>query len=279
MRTPNQPRALATRGRMVAAAGRRLALKGYCDSKLEEIRDLGTALIRPGLQPKGRQPMKSQIRFRLGLFALAMVALLGPATPERRRSGASDENRKELVNALGMPFIVFRDKVLEELKVSDEQKDKLLQHMMEQIMETGPFLDSLAEAGEEREKKLDEHRKKAREKLAKVLKETLKAEQLKRLRQIELQQEGAFALGQDELVKELKITDQQRQQFVAITQELQKKVQPLVKEAQSGGKPEEIRPKIFKIRDEYAKKLEAVLTDEQNKNGRTCSANRLTCGD
>jgi ferredoxin len=176
-----------------------------------------------------------------------------------------DQQRKDVVNALGMPFIVFREKVLEELKVADEPKAKLLQHLMEQIMETGPFLDSLAQAGEEREQKLEEHRKKAREKLARVLTETLKTEQLKRLRQIELQQEGAFALGQAELVKELRITDQQRQQFVAITQELQKRVQPLVKEAQSGGKPEEIRPKIIKIRDECAKKLEAVLTEAQNK--------------
>ncbi len=66
------------------------------------------------------------------------------------------------MDALGTPFIVFRDKVLDELKVSEEPKEKLLQHVMEQIMETGPFLDSLAKAGEEREKKLSEHRKKAR---------------------------------------------------------------------------------------------------------------------
>ena len=176
-----------------------------------------------------------------------------------------DQNRKELVQALGTPFIVFRDKVLDELKVSDEQKDKLLEHVTQQVMETGPFLDSLAEAGEEREQKLSDHRKKAHEKLAKVLKETLKPEQHKRLRQIVLQQERAFALGQADLVKELKINDGQRQQFVAITQELQKKVQSLVREAQSAGKPEEIRPKVSELQEEYAKKLEAVLTAEQKK--------------
>ena len=47
------------------------------------------------------------------------------------------------MEALGSPFIVFREKVLDELKVSDEQREKLMQHLMEQIMETGPFLDSL----------------------------------------------------------------------------------------------------------------------------------------
>lgn len=208
--------------------------------------------------------MKSPIRFRLILIVLA-TAVLWCQQSQKAVAQVPDENRKELVDALGMPFIVFRDKVLDELKVSDEQKEKLLEHVMEQIMETGPFLDSLAKTGEEREKKLNEHRKNAQEKLAKVLKETLKAEQLKRLRQIALQQERAFALGQAELVKDLKITDEQRKQFVAITQEFQKEVQPLMKEAQSGGKPEELRPKIVKIRDEYGKKLEALLTDEQRK--------------
>ena len=209
--------------------------------------------------------MKNPIRFRPILIVLATAALWCQQSQKAIAQVPPDQQRKDVVNALGMPFIVFRDKVLDELKVSDEPKEKLLQHVMEQIMETGPFLDSLAKTGEEREKKLGEHRKNAREKLAKVLKETLTAEQLKRLGQIERQQEGAFALGQDELVKELKITDKQRQQLVAITQELQKKVQHLFEEAQSGGKPEEIQPKVFKIRDEYAKKLEAVLTDEQKK--------------
>ena len=88
-----------------------------------------------------------------------------------------------------------------------------------------------------------------------------------------------FALGQDELDKELKITDRQRQQFVAITQELQKKVHALVKEAQSGGKPEEIPPKINKIRAECAKQLEAVLTDEQNKQWKDILGKPFDLGD
>ena len=137
--------------------------------------------------------------------------------------------------------------------------------MMTQIMETGPFLDSLAETGEEREKKLNEHRKKAHEKLAKFLKEVLKSEQLKRLRGIALQQEGGLALVQEDVQRELKIKQKQLMEFMAITQELQSKIQALIKEAQSGGKPEELRPKVLKIREAYGKKLEAVLTDEQTK--------------
>ncbi|MFI5458540.1 MAG: hypothetical protein ACHRXM_24165 [Isosphaerales bacterium] len=209
--------------------------------------------------------MKSKNRFRVGVMVLAVVALWVQQSQTAAAQVPPDENRKQLVEALGTPFIVFRDKVLDEIKVSDEQKEKLFEHVMTQIMETGPFLDSLTETGEGREKKLNEHRKKAHEKLAKSLKEVLKSEQLKRLRGITLQQEGGLALGQEDVRGELKITQEQMKKFMAITQEMQKKIQSLIKEAQSGGNPEELRPKVLKTREEYGKKLEAVLTNDQTK--------------
>jgi len=208
--------------------------------------------------------MMSRIRFRVGVMTLAVVALWCQSF-QRAAAQVPEENRKQVVEALGTQFIVFREKVLDELKVSDEQREKLMQHLMERIMETGPFLDSLKDAGPEREKKLNEHRTNAREKLAKQLKEVLQPEQLNRLRQMTLQQEGAFALGQDDVRKDLKISQEQVQKFMAIVQELQKKVEPLMKEARSGGNPEEIRPKIEQLRKDHAKKLEAVLTDAQKK--------------
>jgi hypothetical protein len=208
--------------------------------------------------------MSSRARFRVGVIAWALLALSGQ-TFQRAAAQVPDENRKQLVEALGTPFIVFREKVLEELKVSDEQREKLMHKMMEQIMETGPFLDSLTETGQEREKKLNEHKKNAQEKLAKHLKEVLQSGQLNRLRQVTLQQEGSFALGRDDVREDLKISQEQLKKFMAVVQELQKQVEPLVKQAQSGGNPEEIRPKIEQLRKDHAKKLEALLTDAQKK--------------
>jgi len=208
--------------------------------------------------------MKSRIRFRVAVTALAVAALWGQSS-RRAAAQVPDEQRKQVVEALGTQFVVFREKVLDELKVSDEQREKLMQNLMERIMETGPFLDSLKDAGPEREKKLEEHRKDAREKLAKQLKELLQPEQLNRVRQVTLQQEGAFALGQEDVRKELKISQQQVMKFMAIVQELHKKVEPLMKEAHSGGNPEEIRPKIEQLRKDHAKQIEAVLTDDQKK--------------
>lgn len=208
--------------------------------------------------------MTLRIRCRLGMMALAAVALVG-LSPRRADAQIPDENRKELVQALGPHFIVFRDKVMDELKVSDNQREKLMQLLMEQIMETGPFLDSLAAEGPGREKKLEEHRKNAREKLARNLKDVLRPEQWDRLRQVTLQQEGGLALGREEVRKELKITQDQMKQFMAISQDLQKQVEALVKQVQAGGNPAEIRPKIEQVRKDHGRKLETVLTDAQKK--------------
>ena len=38
-----------------------------------------------------------------------------------------------------------------------------------------------------------------------------------------------------------------------------------MKEAQAGGKPEEIRPKIEQLRKDHAQKVEDILTDAQKK--------------
>jgi hypothetical protein len=88
---------------------------------------------------------------------------------------------------------------------------------------------------------------------------------LNRLRQVRLQQEGGFALGNEYVRKELKITQDQMAKFMAIVQDLQKSVESLVKEVQSGGKPEESRPKIEQARKDHGKQLEAILTDAQKK--------------
>lgn len=210
--------------------------------------------------------MKSCISVHIRLIAVGLIAFLAQSFQEAAAQ-LPEQNRKEMAEALGPPFIVFRDKVLDELKVSDEQREKLMQLAMEQIMETGPFLDSLKDApGPEREEKLKEHRKIAWEKLEKHEKEVLQPEQRKRLRQLTLQQEGGFALGQEDVRKELKITHEQEMKFSAIVQDLQTNVERVVKEAQSGaGKPEELRPKVEQLRKEHAKKLEAVLTEAQKK--------------
>jgi len=78
------------------------------------------------------------------------------------------------------------------LKLTAEQKEKVEEHLRERIQEIGQFFQSLDGVnGEEREKKISDFRQKAQEKLASVLRATLKEDQSKRLHQLALQQEGA----------------------------------------------------------------------------------------
>jgi hypothetical protein len=178
-----------------------------------------------------------------------------------------DETRKQLVEALGGgPFLVFRDKVQEELKLSDDQKQRLMEKFAEHAQETMKVFEKIKDMKpEEREKELQSHRRQAREKLSASLKEALKAEQLERLQQLELQQEGPAALGRPQISKALKITDGQLKQFIGVIQNMQRKIEPLMKEAQSGGNPQEITSKVIKIRQEHQAMIEAILSDAQKK--------------
>jgi hypothetical protein len=200
--------------------------------------------------------------------SVGVLLLVGLVSAQAVAQNIPERARQELTRNLHGSFVVFREKAQEDLKLTEEQKDKLEQQLLELAPDAMQFFQGLHDLkGQEREKELNAYRQKSREKLAAILKETLTEAQHKRLRQLELQQEGAFVLlhGDVEIRKGLKITNEQRKQFVAVVQDLQKKIEPLIKEAQSGGDPEEIRPKIMKIRKDHEGQLAALLTDDQRK--------------
>ena len=95
-----------------------------------------------------------------------------------------------------------------------------------------------------------------------------------------LQRDRLFALlGNAEITKELAITDKQRQQFGEVAQEMHNKIEPLMKEAQKGGNPKEIGPKIRKIRKEQEERIEALLSDAQKKQWKEMLGKQLDLGD
>ncbi len=258
----------------------KLAWEGLIEMKGNRMTRLllvarGTEKLKRGNKNEGHPP-GGHVVF-IDLDCGVRYGIIGepvPAEEAGSKAAAQDipeETRKGLALQLQGSFVVLRAKVQEDLMLSQEQKDKLDQHLQEQIpeiMQLFQKIDGLK--GEEREKELKAYRPKAQEKLAAFLKETLKDSQRKRLRQLELQQEGALALwhGDAQLGKDLKITDEQRKQFMAVVQDMQKKIEPLIKEAQSGGNPQEIGPKIMKIRREHEGRIVDLLTDAQKKQWR-----------
>jgi hypothetical protein len=208
-----------------------------------------------------------------------------PAGPDTVSADAAapaqpEDARRRITEELGPPFLVFRDKVQEELKLSDEQKRKLEKRHDDTVHDATQFFQTLGDKKpEERERQLHAYVGRAQENLTAFLEGLLQEEQLKRLRQVMLQREGLLALGNAEVMKELEITDKQRQQFFEIVQEMQKKIEPLLKEAQKGGKPEEIRPKVMKIREEHVGRIEALLSEAQKKQWKEMLGKPLDLGD
>jgi len=193
------------------------------------------------------------------IAGLAVLAFTGTSFAQ----DIPDEARKQLTEAIGGPYIVFREKVQDDLKLTAEQKGKLEEKLPELIQEAMAFFQKMEGVGPaEREKELDKFRRKAREELAGMLKPTLKDDQLGRLRQLELQQEGAFALG-GQVGKGLNITDDQRKQFGTVVRDMMKQIEPLARSAEAGGNPEEIRPRMLKIRKDHERRIEAILDEGQ----------------
>jgi hypothetical protein len=179
-----------------------------------------------------------------------------------------DEARKPLVEALGGgPFLVFRDKVQDELKLSDGQKLKVMATFPDFVRETMKVFEKIKDLRpRERDQEMQEHRLRSDSKLCTLLKEVLDGKQQKRLLQLQLQQAGVFALlGQNEAFLPLKITDEQRRGFMEVVQQMEKKIQVLVKEAEAGGNPETIMPRVIKIRKEHEGKIEMILNETQKK--------------
>jgi len=258
----------------------KLAWEGLIEMKGSRMTRLllvarGTEKLKRGNKnEKPVQPLGGHAVF-IDLDCNVRYGIIGEPVPADEAGSAEataqdipEEVRKHLAQNLGGSFLVFRDKAQKDLKLTEDQKEKLEQYLKEWIPDAMRFFEKIdGLKRDEREEELGAHRPKAQATLATALKEILKEDQRKRLRQLELQQEGAFALhhGDVEIRKDLKITDEQRRQFMAVILEMQTKIAPLLKDVDSGGDPQEIWPKLMRIRKEHEGRIEALLSGTQKR--------------
>jgi hypothetical protein len=246
---------------LLAARGTEKLQFSNNDNRLKKVKGDEVAFL-----PAGR-PINVDSAVRYGIIGEPVAEDQVGAEEPTDAGPVPEEAGRHLTRALGTSFLVFHPQVQKELRLSAQQKQQLRQRLQETFPDTMKFFAKLKDLKPgEREKKHHAHRQTAQEKLAAFLKKTLKPAQRRRLRQIELQQEGLFGLlGRPKLMAELKVTDQQRRQFMAVVEKMGKKIQPLLQKAQSGGKPEEIGPKVLKIRKEHESKAEAILSAAQKR--------------
>lgn len=186
--------------------------------------------------------------------AVAVVALAGSpawAQQQRQRGGGFGGFGVDAISLLE------QKSVQEELKLSDEQikKGKELsdkrREALREVFQGGGDL-----SREERQKKFQE----MRTTYSKALAEILKPDQLKRVKQIALQQMVkfglAFAVNDADVASALKITDEQKGKI----REIQTKAR---EELQGAGRDEEGAKKRQEVMKAVNEKVEGVLTAEQ----------------
>ena len=195
-----------------------------------------------------------QITLAAAIVVMASGAVLAQ---ERQQRGQQRGQRGGFGGGgfgMGATFYLNQKSVQEELKLSDEQVKKL-KELSDKQREAFQGLRDLSQ--EERRTKMQESAKATQ----KAIGEILNDKQQKRLKQIELQQQGGRALANEDVAKTLNLTDEQK-----------KKVQTILTEGrpaagggggQRGQLDEEARKKMEEARKARNEKILGVLNDEQ----------------
>jgi len=144
--------------------------------------------------------------------------------------------------------------VQEELKLTDEQKEKIAEVAKQAFTEAGKGF---------KEKDLEAARK-AMDEGFKTASKELKSEQKKRLDEIEIQAAGLEAFAKENVQKALKLTDKQKDEIKEITDEVRKDAEEVMKDARGDKeKRAEAIKKVTKLRTSAIDKVTKTFSDDQ----------------
>jgi Spy/CpxP family protein refolding chaperone len=152
-------------------------------------------------------------------------------------------------------MLLGQESVQKELKLTQEQAEKV-KAASEKQRKSFQGLRAIQDE-QERAKKFEEMRKEA----DKFVAEILKPEQVKRLKQITLQQQGGRALEDPEVAKELNLTDDQKTKVKEIMEDTGNQIRELFQGG--GGFSEETRKKMQEINKTATEKATGLLTADQ----------------
>jgi hypothetical protein len=185
-------------------------------------------------------------------LAVALVVLLaGPAAAQFGGGGGG-----------GVAGLLMNKSVQEELKIDPDQGTKLREALTKFSAEHSGEMAKLRDQSTSREERVD-IMKKLGDAAQKTVADILKPEQLKRLNQIRMQQEGLNSLMNPDTQKALKLTDKQRDEIHQVAEDMQKEVREIFQNA--GGNREEAMKKFMTLRKEKMESAMKVLNDEQKR--------------
>src|SRR5262245_39711868 len=208
-------------------------------------------------------PSGGILSMRIGVAPALSAVIAIPALPQHPPRGGMRG-----MGGGGMLMLLGNKSVQEELKITDEQKTKITEFATK-ANEGRPRFDPNGDMDEFR-KTMSEFVKKQTEATEKFSKETLTEEQQKRIKQISIQQAGLLpgmmGMGgpSEDTLKTLKVTDEQKNTFKEIGEQLNKDRRELFQGGGGFGNPETMR-KAQALQKEASEKALAALTDEQKK--------------
>jgi hypothetical protein len=190
-------------------------------------------------------------------FVMSLLSLLAnPAfsqQPQRGQRGGGPGSVASLLQ---------NESVQKELNIDKEQADKVkeaVQQVQDKHKDEFAKLRDLSQ--EERRAEGQKLNRAVSEETLKAVDPILKPDQVKRLKQIELQQLGSQAFTRPEVQTALRLKDDQKEKIKTLTETAATEM----RELRQAGNPQGNRDKVAAIRKETTEKIQAVLTDDQKK--------------
>jgi DNA polymerase III gamma/tau subunit len=217
--------------------------------------------------------MRTFCKTALTVAALALLA--GPALAQRQGQGRGGFGGGfgGFGQGPGAATLLANKSVQEELKLTAEEAAKVsapgkaLQEKRRSMF--ADLQGATQEQRQEKMKELTDAAKSADEDAAKLAKDTLRTDQLKRFGEIGLQVKGDAAFVDENVQKTLAITDPEKEEIKKIRDDAATKIRELQPARGQGGQGraqgnrQETQTKIQALRKETLEKVVAVLTDSQ----------------
>jgi hypothetical protein len=198
----------------------------------------------------------SRCVFVLGL-SLILASPLMAQQPQRGQRGGGGGGPG------GLGGLLLNESVQKELTIDKEQAEKVKEAVLQiQDKHKDEFAKLRDLSQDERRAKGQELSRTVSAEVLKAVGEMLKPDQIKRLKQIDLQQIGAQAFARPEVQTALSLKDDQKEKIKTISEDIAKQIGDL---RQDRTNAQANRDKITALRKEIQEKIQAVLTDDQKK--------------
>lgn len=207
---------------------------------------------------------------RTMLALVLTAAMVAPLYAQRAQRGQGGRGgARGMFGAPTGAMLLASEDVQKDLKLTDEQKEKYKAFSTKQQ----EAMRELFSGGERPDReKMQEIMKKNQEESAKFVKDTLTADQGKRLKQIGYQVGGVNVFASEDVQKELKLSDEQKEKIKGIMDQMRKDMAD-IRGGAGGGRPMQLTPEQQKkaeaLRKEATEKVQEVLTSDQKKTWET----------